>query len=141
MRHREPTWRSGGHRGGRSGIRGGLRVTAVRSPGSSSRPAAAAGCDGSPVGGGEALKVVTTTTILADLVRQVGGDRVTVASLVPKGGEVHTFDPTPSDVRRVSRGGPGRSSTASASTTGWRTSSRTPARTHRSCGWLRTSRA
>ena len=49
----------------------------------------------------DALKVVTTTTILADLVRQVGGDRVSVESLVPKGGEVHTFDPTPSDVRNV----------------------------------------
>ena len=44
---------------------------------------------------------MATTTILADLVRQVGGDRVTVESLVPKGGEAHTFDPTPSDVRRV----------------------------------------
>jgi ABC-type Zn uptake system ZnuABC Zn-binding protein ZnuA len=31
----------------------------------------------------------------------VGGDRVSVESLVPKGGEVHTFDPTPSDVRNV----------------------------------------
>lgn len=47
------------------------------------------------------LHVVTTTTILADLVSQVGGDLVSVESLVPKGGEVHTFDPTPSDVRRV----------------------------------------
>jgi ABC-type Zn uptake system ZnuABC Zn-binding protein ZnuA len=47
------------------------------------------------------IRVVATTTILADLVRQVGGDRVTVESLVPKGGEAHTFDPTPSDVRRV----------------------------------------
>jgi ABC-type Zn uptake system ZnuABC Zn-binding protein ZnuA len=47
------------------------------------------------------IHVVATTTILADLVRQVGGDRVTVESLVPKGGEAHTFDPTPSDVRRV----------------------------------------
>ena len=44
---------------------------------------------------------VATTTILADLVAQVGGDRVTVESLVPKGGEVHTFDPTPSDIRRI----------------------------------------
>lgn len=65
-----------------------------------------AACGGSgptsaPSGGGEALSVVTTTTILADLVRQVGGDRVSVDSLVPKGGEVHTFDPTPSDVRNV----------------------------------------
>jgi ABC-type Zn uptake system ZnuABC Zn-binding protein ZnuA len=47
------------------------------------------------------IRVVATTTILADIVRQVGGDRVTVESLVPKGGEAHTFDPTPSDVRRV----------------------------------------
>ena len=47
------------------------------------------------------IRVVATTTILADLVREVGGDRVTVESLVPKGGEAHTFDPRPSDVRRV----------------------------------------
>jgi ABC-type Zn uptake system ZnuABC Zn-binding protein ZnuA len=57
------------------------------------------GPDGSGAEG--ALPVVATTTILADLVRQVGGDRVQVTSLVPKGGEVHTFDPTPTDVRRV----------------------------------------
>ncbi len=50
---------------------------------------------------GDTVPVVTTTTILADLVHQVGGDRVRVESLVPKGGEVHTFDPTPSDIRRV----------------------------------------
>src|SRR5690349_15007125 len=49
----------------------------------------------------DAIPVVATTTILADLVHQVGGDRVRVESLVPKGGEVHTFDPTPSDIRRV----------------------------------------
>ncbi len=68
-----------------------LVATACGGPGSTSAPS----------GDGEALRVVTTTTILADLVRQVGGDRVSVESLVPKGGEVHTFDPTPSDVRNV----------------------------------------
>jgi ABC-type Zn uptake system ZnuABC Zn-binding protein ZnuA len=47
------------------------------------------------------LRVVATTTVLADLVAQVGGGRVTVSALVPKGGEVHTFDPTPSDARRL----------------------------------------
>lgn len=52
-------------------------------------------------GGAVAVRAVTTTTVLGDLVRQVGGDRVQVTSLVPKGGEVHTFDPSPSDVRRV----------------------------------------
>ncbi len=66
-----------------------------------------AGCgNASPDGSGAtpapgAVAVVTTTTILADLVRQVGGDRVDVVSLVPRGGEVHTFDPTPTDVQRV----------------------------------------
>lgn len=56
-----------------------------------------------PTPGPDALRVVTTTTILADLVREVGGERVDVVSLVPKGGEVHTFDPTPADVQRVTR--------------------------------------
>lgn len=44
------------------------------------------------------VAVVATTTVLADLVRQVGGEEVDVRSLVPAGGEVHTFDPRPSDV-------------------------------------------
>ncbi len=66
----------------------------------------AAGCGASP-GTGDApgssgrLQVVATTTVLADFVAQIGGDRVSVAALVPKGGEVHTFDPTPSDARRL----------------------------------------
>jgi manganese/iron transport system substrate-binding protein len=50
---------------------------------------------------GDALHVVATTTMFADMVTQVGGEHVTVTSLVPKGGEVHTFDPTPADVRRL----------------------------------------
>jgi manganese/iron transport system substrate-binding protein len=49
----------------------------------------------------DALRVVATTTVLADLVRQVGGEHVSVHSLVPQGGEVHTFDPTPSDATTV----------------------------------------
>ncbi len=66
-----------------------------------------AGCGG-PAGGtprrpvdADAIKVVATTTVFADLVAQVGGPRVDVSSLVPKGGEVHTFDPTPADVQRI----------------------------------------
>ncbi|OGO54439.1 MAG: hypothetical protein A2V85_05060 [Chloroflexi bacterium RBG_16_72_14] len=47
--------------------------------------------------------MVTTTTILADLVREVGGRHVDVVSLVAKGGEVHTFDPRPADVQRITR--------------------------------------
>ncbi len=54
-----------------------------------------------PAADADAIHVVTTTTILADLVRQVGGTRVVVTSLVPKGGEVHAFDPRPSSMRAV----------------------------------------
>jgi ABC-type Zn uptake system ZnuABC Zn-binding protein ZnuA len=64
---------------------------------------AACGADpqtGSPAAA-DAVRVVATTTVFADLVEEVGGARVSVTSLVPKGGEVHTFDPTPSDMRAV----------------------------------------
>ena len=60
-----------------------------------------AGSGGGSDGGQGGTKVVATTTVLADMVRKVGGDHVDVASLVPPGGEVHTFDPTPSDLARV----------------------------------------
>ena len=43
------------------------------------------------------VRVVTTTAILADFVRSVGGDRVQVKSIVPPGADVHTFQPTPGD--------------------------------------------
>ncbi|MFJ4873181.1 anchored repeat ABC transporter, substrate-binding protein [Streptomyces sp. NPDC088757] len=50
-----------------------------------------------------ALRVVTTTEILADLVRQVGGGRVQVDSIVPPGGDPHSYEPTPRDADTVSR--------------------------------------
>lgn len=50
---------------------------------------------------GGRLQVVATSTVLADFVSNVGGDLVAVRSLVPKGGEVHTFDPRPGDVAAV----------------------------------------
>lgn len=49
----------------------------------------------------EPIRVVATTTVLADLAVQAGGAAVAVSSLVPKGGEVHTFDPSPADAARL----------------------------------------
>jgi ABC-type Zn uptake system ZnuABC Zn-binding protein ZnuA len=49
------------------------------------------------------LTVVTTMTVLADLIRQVGGDKVEVKALVPPGGEVHTYQPTPGDIKTVAQ--------------------------------------
>ncbi|MDT0269026.1 anchored repeat ABC transporter, substrate-binding protein [Streptomyces sp. DSM 44915] len=47
------------------------------------------------------LSVVTTTGILADLTRQVGGELVDVESLVPEGGDPHSHEPTLRDVRDI----------------------------------------
>ncbi|MBE3582686.1 MAG: zinc ABC transporter substrate-binding protein [Limnochordaceae bacterium] len=47
------------------------------------------------------LVVVTTLPPLADITRELGGDRVSVASLLPAGASPHTFEPRPSDVRRL----------------------------------------
>ena len=48
------------------------------------------------------VTVVTTTSVLADFVSQVGGERVDVHALVPRGADVHTFDPAPSDAQTLS---------------------------------------
>jgi ABC-type Zn uptake system ZnuABC Zn-binding protein ZnuA len=48
------------------------------------------------------LHVVATTTVLADLVQQVGGRNAEVTSIVPKGGVVETFDPSPRDITAIS---------------------------------------
>lgn len=47
------------------------------------------------------IHVVTSTTVFADLVRNVGGDRVTVSSIVPPGVDPHVYDPTPREARNV----------------------------------------
>lgn len=47
------------------------------------------------------LKVVATTTMLADLVRQVGGDRVEVDGLMGPGVDPHLYKATASDVAKL----------------------------------------
>ena len=55
------------------------------------------GCAGASTAGssGGKLTVVTTTTVFADMVSNVGGDLVSVTSIVPKNADVHTFEPRP----------------------------------------------
>ncbi len=50
---------------------------------------------------GDRLRVVTTIPTLKEFVRQVGGEKVEVASLLKGGEDLHTFDPRPSDTRAV----------------------------------------
>jgi zinc/manganese transport system substrate-binding protein len=47
------------------------------------------------------LRVVCTTTILADIARQVGGAHIEVVSLMKAGVDPHTYQPTPDDVRVI----------------------------------------
>lgn len=49
----------------------------------------------------EKMKVVATFSILGNLVRNVGGDRVEVISLVGPNGDGHVYSPTPADARRL----------------------------------------
>jgi ABC-type Zn uptake system ZnuABC Zn-binding protein ZnuA len=66
-------------------------VTACQGPGSPSAPPASAG-----------LKVVTTTTVFADIVRIIGGDRVAVSSIIPAGVGPEDFEPKPDDAKLLS---------------------------------------
>jgi zinc/manganese transport system substrate-binding protein len=47
------------------------------------------------------LKVVATFSILGDFVKNVGGDRVEVASLVGPNGDAHVYAPTPADAKTI----------------------------------------
>jgi ABC-type Zn uptake system ZnuABC Zn-binding protein ZnuA len=47
------------------------------------------------------IQVITTLPLFADFVRNVGGDRVEVTSLLPLGADPHTFEPSPRDVEKI----------------------------------------
>lgn len=47
------------------------------------------------------LNVATTTTVFADMIRNVGGDRIAVTSIVPPGVDPHVFEPTSREARHV----------------------------------------
>jgi manganese/iron transport system substrate-binding protein len=64
---------------------------------------AVAGCQPTPTGTSGSIRVVTTTTVFADMIASVGGEMVEVTSLVPKNGDVHTFEPKPADIRAVAQ--------------------------------------
>lgn len=53
--------------------------------------------------GGTPLRVVASFSILADMVREVGGEDVSVSSLVGPNADAHVFEPSPSDVRQVAQ--------------------------------------
>jgi zinc/manganese transport system substrate-binding protein len=52
-------------------------------------------------GAQEKLPVVATFSILGDLVKNVGGDRVAVSTLVQPNGDAHVYQPSPADAKTL----------------------------------------
>jgi ABC-type Zn uptake system ZnuABC Zn-binding protein ZnuA len=50
---------------------------------------------------GEKLKVVATTTIVADVVQAVGGDKISLSTLLAPNADPHSFEPTPRDAAAI----------------------------------------
>lgn len=69
-------------------LAGGLMPLAPKAQASSRQP-------------GEALRVVTTFTIIRDIAQNVAGTAATVESVTKSGAEIHGYAPTPKDVVRV----------------------------------------
>jgi ABC-type Zn uptake system ZnuABC Zn-binding protein ZnuA len=64
-----------------------------------------AACSASPEDTGPAddrLNVVATTTLVGDIVRNIGGEQIDLSVLLPVGADPHNFEPTPKDVALVS---------------------------------------
>lgn len=56
---------------------------------------------GATVASAKNLDVVVSFTVLADVVKNVGGDHVQVKSLVPPNGDPHEFEPSPNDAKAL----------------------------------------
>jgi ABC-type Zn uptake system ZnuABC Zn-binding protein ZnuA len=62
--------------------------------------ACASGGAASPSGAGT-IRVVATTTVFADIVRNIGGDRVSVTSIIPAGAGPEDYEPKPDDAKKL----------------------------------------
>ncbi|MBM3553419.1 MAG: metal ABC transporter substrate-binding protein [Alphaproteobacteria bacterium] len=49
------------------------------------------------------IPVVASFSIIGDFVRQVGGDRVSVTTIVGPDGDAHVYEPSPADGRRIAQ--------------------------------------
>ncbi|MYZ48269.1 metal ABC transporter substrate-binding protein [Rhizobiales bacterium L72] len=58
-----------------------------------------------PAKAAEPVKVVASFSILGDFVREIGGDRVDVVTLVGPNGDAHVYEPSPADARAVAGAG------------------------------------
>jgi len=62
-------------------------------------------CGGGPASpsGTYASVILTSTSFLADITRNIAGDRVSVTSLLPVGTDPHSYQPSPQDVTKIAQ--------------------------------------
>jgi zinc/manganese transport system substrate-binding protein/manganese/iron transport system substrate-binding protein len=77
-----------------------LAIAACQASTTTPGPAQSSGSAGTPAP--DALKVVTTTTVFADIVQNVGGGRVAASSIIPPGVGPEDYEPKPDDARKLS---------------------------------------
>jgi ABC-type Zn uptake system ZnuABC Zn-binding protein ZnuA len=54
-------------------------------------------------GQNEKLQVLTTFTVLADMAKNIAGDKADVESITKPGAEIHGYEPTPGDIVRMQK--------------------------------------
>jgi ABC-type Zn uptake system ZnuABC Zn-binding protein ZnuA len=87
----------------------GIRTPQLAAPVLAGLLAAASACGGSgsaseagnSASGGKQLKVVATTTQVADFARNVGGDKVKVTQILKPNVDPHDYEPSPADVQAI----------------------------------------
>lgn len=75
-------------------LAGGLGMVAVL---------ALAGCGSDDPRGAGRLSVAATTSQVADIARNLGGDQVDVRQVLPAGADPHAYEPRPADVKTIAR--------------------------------------
>src|SRR6188474_2485118 len=58
-------------------------------------------CDATPQSNAGTLRVLASTSFLADIAQNVAGDRLHVDSLLPIGADPHAYQAAPADVTRI----------------------------------------
>lgn len=76
-------------------------ATAVSPAGSTPASSPAAGSADTARAG--KVRVITTMSVLADMVRQVGGERVEAENIIPIGAGPEDYQPTPSDAQKIAQ--------------------------------------
>ena len=57
----------------------------------------------SPSWAADKLKVVTTFTVLGDMLKNIGGEHIALTTLVGPDGDAHVYEPTPADARALAQ--------------------------------------